>query len=170
MKKIGIFYGSSSGNTQSVAELIASKLNVDKSHVFDVAKASAAQLLDYDLLLFGSSTWGVGDLQDDWEGFIGQLEKANLAGKQAAVFGTGDSSSYSDSFCDAIGAIADTAEKAGATLVGKGVGVSDYSFDDSQAVKDGAFCGLPIDDDNESDKTEERVNRWLEQIKNECGL
>jgi flavodoxin I len=168
MKKTGIFYGSSSGNTQAVAELIASKLNVDKSHVFDVARAHTAQLSDYDLLLFGSSTWGIGDLQGDWEGFIGKL--GNLSGKQVAVFGTGDSSSYSDSFCDAVGLIADAAEKAGATVVGKGVATSDYSFDDSQAVKDGAFCGLPIDADNESDKTEERVTDWVAQIKAECGL
>ncbi len=168
MKKIGIFYGSSSGNTQAVAELIAGKLNVDKSHVIDVAKANAAQLSDYELLLLGSSTWGVGDLQDDWIGFVDQL--GTLSGKQVAVFGTGDSSSYADSFCDAIGLIADAAEKAGAAVVGKGVATSGYSFDDSQAVKDGAFCGLPIDADNESNLTEGRVTNWVAQIKAECGL
>ncbi len=170
MKKIGIFYGSSSGNTQHVAELIAEKLNVAKTEVIDVAKATADRLLNYDLLLLGSSTWGLGDLQDDWEGFIEQLKKANLSGKQVAIFGTGDSSSYPDSFCDAIGIIAEAAEKAGAAIIGKGVPSTDYSFDESMAAKNGTFCGLPIDEDNESNKTEERVTRWVQQIKTERTL
>ena len=170
MNNTGLFYGSSSGNTQAVAETIAKKLSVDKSNVFDIAKATPENLQGYDILIFGSSTWGMGDLQDDWDGFIGTLEKMNLAGKKVAVFGTGDSSSYSDTFCDAVGIIAEVAEKAGATLVGKGIDSSGYSFDDSKALRDGAFCGLPLDEDNESDKTDERINLWIEQLRTECFL
>lgn len=171
MKKVGIFYGSSTGNTQSAAEEIASKLGVDKTNIFDVSNGSVAdQLSAYDVLFLGSSTWGVGDLQDDWDGFISKMEKVNLSGKDVAVFGTGDSSSYSDSFCDAIGIIAKAATKAGAKVVGKGVDASGYTFDDSQALEDGAFCGLPLDEDNESNMTAERINRWVEQVKSESAL
>lgn len=38
MKKIGIFYGSSTGTTQGIAETIASKLGVPASDVIDVSK------------------------------------------------------------------------------------------------------------------------------------
>ncbi|MDR1121031.1 MAG: flavodoxin [Dysgonamonadaceae bacterium] len=170
MKKIGIFYGSSTGNTEQAAELIAQKLEVDSSNVINVDKAKGAQLLDYDILLLGSSTWGVGDLQDDWDGFISNLQKQDLSGKEVGVFGSGDSASYSDSFCDALGIIAEAAEKAGARIVGKGADTADYSFDDSRAAIGGQFIGLPLDFDNEDDKTEERVEQWITRIKADCGL
>lgn len=168
MNRKGLFYGSSSGNTQGAAQAIAQGLDISPSDVFDIANATPESMLNYDVLILGSSTWGMGDLQDDWDGFIGKLEKLNLSGKKVAVFGTGDSSSYSDTFCDAIGIIAETAEKAGAALIGKDIDISGYSFDSSKAVRDGAFCGLPLDDDNESDKTDERISRWVEQLKTEC--
>lgn len=169
MSKVGLFYGSSSGNTKGVAELIAQRMGIDKNDVVDIAKATAEQLMDYDVLVLGSSTWGLGDLQDDWEGFIGKLEKLNLSGKKVAVFGTGDSASYSDTFCDAVGIIAETAEKSGATLIGTGTDTSDYSFSASRAERNSAFCGLPLDEDNESAKTNDRVNQWVERLKAECA-
>lgn len=169
MKTIGIFYGSSTGNTAVVAKQIASKLGVGKEHVFDVSNVAVEQLANYDVLIFGSSTWGLGDLQDDWDGFVGKLSKQNLSGKKVAVFGLGDSSSYSDTFCDAMDALVKGAEKAGATIVGQGVDPSGYTFDDSQSLHDGKFCGLPLDADNEPEETEERINQWIIQVKNECS-
>lgn len=164
MEKKGIFYGSTTGNTETVAKMIAQKLSIGSDDIFEISAATPDLLMGYDLLIFGSSTWGAGDLQDDWEGFIGDLEKMNLSGKKVAVFGTGDSSSYSDTFCDAIGTIAQAAEAAGATLVGNHVDASDYEFDDSTAFNDGFFCGLPIDEDNESGKTIDRIDKWVKQI------
>ena len=138
MKKIGIFYGSSSGNTQTVAETLAQKLNVDKSDIFDVSNTSLSKINEYDVALLGSSTWGIGELQDDWDS--APLSDLSLDGKQIAVFGAGDSSSYADSFCDAIGILAEAAVKAGATLIGNKVETSDYTYDESVAVVDGFFC------------------------------
>lgn len=163
MKKIGIFYGSSTGNTQTVAENIGGKLGVSKTDIFDIANTPVGKMHEYDFILLGSSTWGMGDVQDDWDSIV--LEKADLNGKLVAVFGTGDSSSYPDSFCDAIGTLAQAAQKAGATLVANKVDTADYTFDESTAVVDGYFCGLPIDEDNESDQTEERVEKWVESLK-----
>lgn len=167
MNEKGLFYGSSSGNTQSVAGMIARGLGIEGTDVIDVSKATPEMLRKYDILILGSSTWGLGDLQDDWEDFIGALEKADLSGKKVAVFGTGDSSSYPDSFCDAIGLVAEAAEKAGATLIGTEVDASGYVFDSSKALRDDTFCGLPLDEDNEADKTGERVDRWVEKLKAE---
>ncbi len=167
MKTIGIFYGSSTGNTQDAAKIIAQKLGTE--NVFDVGNVSTDQLAKYDVLIFGSSTWGIGDLQDDWEGFISQVKAQNLSGKIVAVFGCGDSSSYADSFCDAIGIIAKTANAAGAEIIGK-VDTSNYSYDDSQAVENGKFLGLALDIENEDDKTNSRINAWIEQLKREAKL
>lgn len=163
MEKIAIYYGSSTGNTQSIAELLGQKLNV--KDIYDVASAKA-EFDQYDVLLFGSSTWGIGDLQDDWEGFISKIKSADLSGKKIALFGCGDSVSYGDSFCDAIGKIYNDIKDKGCQLIGK-VPTDGYLFDSSEAVVDGNFVGLALDVDNESDKTDARVDAWVEQLKSE---
>ena len=110
----------------------------------------------------GVSTWGTGDLQDDWDAFdFGGLK---LSGKTVAIFGTGDAESYADSFCGAMGKLYDEVVKAGANVVGA-VSVDGYKFDESEAVRGGKFVGLPLDADNESEKTEPRISAWIEQIK-----
>ena len=163
MKTTGIFYGSSGGNTESIAKTIAKKLGVSDNDIYDVYKAKASDLAAYDILLFGSSTWGLGDLQDDWEGFIGEVVKADLTGKKIALFGCGDSSSYPDTFCDAMGKIYQAVEDK-ATVVGF-TDTAGYSFDVSEAVVNNQFVGLALDEDNENDLTEDRVNNWIEIIK-----
>jgi flavodoxin I len=165
MDNTGIFYGSSGGNTKSVARKIAGQLGVGANDIHDVAKAKASDLTTYDTLLFGSSTWGLGDLQDDWEDFIREVAKADLTGKKIALFGCGDSSSYADTFCDAMGKIY-RAVKDSATIIGF-TETAGYSFDNSEAVVDNHFVGLAIDEDNESRLTEERIKKWVAQLKNE---
>ena len=54
----------------------------------------------------------------------------------------------------------------GANIVGA-VSTDGYTFDESEAVKDGKFVGLALDADNESDKTEERISNWVEQIRSD---
>ena len=70
MKKIGIFYGSTTGTTESVAEQIASHLGVGSSEVYNVGNTDAKVAEEYELLILGSSTWGSGELQDDWYDFL----------------------------------------------------------------------------------------------------
>lgn len=167
MNNTGIFYGSSGGNTKSVAKKIANRLGIGANNIHDVANAKAGDLAAYDLLLFGSSTWGLGDLQDDWEDFIGEVAKADLTGKKIALFGCGDSSSYADTFCDAMGKIYRAVEDK-VTVIGF-TETAGYSFDDSEAVVDNRFVGLAIDEDNESRLTEERIDKWVSQLKNESA-
>lgn len=159
----GIFYGSTTGNTESLAKEIASKLGVAVSDVHDVSKASADKAAGYDLLLLGTSTWGLGDLQDDWVDFVGKLKKENLAGKKIALFGCGDSASYPDTFCDGIAIIEEELSGSGCTLVGE-MDASGYSNTSSRAFSGGKVLGLAADDD-EPDKTEGRLTAWLEEIK-----
>lgn len=167
MKKIALFYGSSSGTTEDIAGRIATKLGIDSSDVYNVDSAGVEDTAPYDVLILGSSTWGVGDLQDDWEGFLPKLKKADLSGKSVAIFGTGDSSSYSDSFCDAVGIIYKELQGTGCNFCGA-VSTDGYSYDDSVAVVGDTFVGLPLDEVNEDNETDGRIDRWLEQLKTEC--
>ena len=47
------------------------------------------------------------------------------------------------------------------------VATRSYDHTDSKAVRDGMFCGLLCDEDNEYDKSEGRANDWVEQLKGE---
>lgn len=162
MKKVGIFYGTDGGNTHSVADRIADCLGRDNVEITDVSKASKEQILGFDNLILASATYGAGDLQDDWEGMIGQLSEDDFEGKVIALVGVGDQDSYSDTFCDSIFHLYEKVQKG--KVVGK-TSVEGYDFSDSKAVVDGDFIGLAIDEDNQADLTDERINKWVEEIK-----
>ncbi len=161
MKSTVVIYGSSTGTCQNIAQNIAGKLGMEAIDVTaltnDVVKAN-------DNLILGTSTWGAGDMQDDWYDGIKVLKSAGLQGKMVAIFGCGDSESYSDTFCGGMRELYNAAQKAGATIIGS-VDASDYTYDDSEAVVDGHFVGLALDDVNEEDKTENRIEAWIAAIK-----
>ena len=160
MGKVNVIYGSTTGNTESAAKQIAVALGAKLISVTDLAAAD----FQADLLILGCSTWGLGELQDDWAARFSLLENADLTGKKVAVFGTGDQSGFSDTYCDALGILAEKAVKCGATLVGK-TSSDGYAHTGSRAENDGHFCGLALDDNNEPDKTGARIAAWVEQLK-----
>lgn len=160
---IGIFYGSSTGHTEEIANKIAEKLGVEKSDLHDVSSASADEVERYDFLIFGSSTWGLGDLQDDWYDFLDQLKEKDLSGKKVALFGCGDSSSYPDTFCDAIAIIKEGLGDSNGTFVGE-MELAGYNIDESRAVEGDKTLGL-LCDEYEPDVTDEMLNRWVELLK-----
>jgi flavodoxin I len=163
MDKTAIIFGSTTGMTEDIAKKIASQLNIAIENVYEVAKITPGTISQYNVLLLGSSTWGSGELQDDWYDGIEVLKKSDLNGKKISFFGTGDSYSYSDTFCDALGIIYKELQSSGATFIGQ-VDTSEYSFDDSVSVIDGKFVGLALDETNESDKTDERISRWIKSL------
>ena len=57
----------------------------------------------------------------------------------------------------------DAAKAAGANVIGE-VSTDGYTFDDSDAVVDGKFVGLALDDINEDDKTDGRIDAWIAQL------
>lgn len=164
MKKTVIIYGSSTGTCQNIAEIIATKLGVND--ILDVAKVTASQISAYDNLILGTSTWGAGEMQDDWYDGIKELKNANLNGKTVALFGCGDSQSYSDTFCDGMGEIYRELQSSGCNIIGN-TPTDGYTYDNSTAVADGRFVGLAIDDVNESDLTENRIDAWIAGIKDQ---
>lgn len=163
MKKTIVVYGSTTGMTEDVANRIADKLGAT---VLNVTDLTANIIKENDNLILGSSTWGAGELQDDWFDGVEILKQTGLSDKTVAIFGLGDSESYSDTFCGSMKALYDAAREAGAKIIGN-VSTEGYSFDDSEAVVDGKFVGLALDETNESDKTDNRIEAWTEQIKTE---
>lgn len=154
MKKTGIFYGSSTGYTADVANRIAKALGVEAKDVYDVANTAPSALGGYDVVLLGSSTWGSGDIQDDFADFLDGIEALALPGVKVAVFGCGDET-MGDTFGAAIGKIYDRMKRTGADLTGIFEGYS----------PDKEFNGLIIDEVNHSDLTDTRIKAWTEMLK-----
>lgn len=162
--KTGIFYGSSMGNTEDLANKIAELLDMS-ADVCSVSDVTADKVLEYDTLLFGSSTWGLGELQDDWYDYLDQLKTQNLSGKKVGLFGCGDADSYADTFCDAMAIIYDAIENSGCEFIGA-YEPEGYSSTVCAINRDGKFIGLAIDD-SEGNKTDERVANWVSLIKSQ---
>lgn len=160
---IGIFYGSTTGNTESAAQTIAANLGVADADVHNVGEASADDVQAYDTLLLGSSTWGCGDLQDDWFDFLDTLTDLDLSGKKVALFGWGDSSSYPDTYCGALAQIYDALQQTGAEFIGS-VDAEGYSVTDSDSCRDGRFVGLALDEADSSDVNDARIQAWCEAL------
>jgi len=155
-----VIYGSSTGTCEAIAEKIASKLGCE---ALNVQELTADIVNDNQNLILGTSTWGAGELQDDWYDGMSTLKSCDLSGKTIALFGCGDSESYGDTFVGGIGELYNGIKQSGARFIGS-VDTDDYTFDDSEAVIDGKFIGLPLDDINEDDKTDARIDAWIAAI------
>ena len=164
MGTIGIFFGSSTGNTESAAEAIAQAFGAGAATVTNIAATSADEILGFDNIIFGVSTWGAGDLQDDFEDFMGTLEEMDFSGKKVAVFGLGDQESYPDTFVDGMGIIARAVKAGGGTIVGA-TSTEGITFDSSEAVEGDRFVGLALDEDNQSELSADRIAAWVASLK-----
>lgn len=160
MKTTIVVYGSSTGTCEAIAEKIAQKLGCEAINVQDM---TADVVNSHENLVLGTSTWGAGELQDDWYDGLKVLQGADLTGKTVALFGCGDCESYGDTFVGGIGELYNAIKSSGARFVGA-VSTDGYTFDDSEAVVDGRFVGLPLDDVNEDDKTDGRIEAWVAEI------
>ena len=125
-----------------------------------MAAASVEDVKKYDLLLLGSSTWGSGELQDDWPGFLDKLGKEDLSGRRVALFGCGDAGIYSDTFCDAMAEIRDGLASTGCTFVG-GFDAEEYPGCGSRLCQDGEAIGWAVDDSASDARTRCGWSWWI---------
>ena len=168
MAKIGLFYGTQTGNTEAIADSIKEEFGTDLD-LHDVADVEIEQLSEYECLIIGCPTWNIGEMQSDWEGLYEDLDEVDFSGKKVAYFGAGDQVGYSENFQDAMGILQEKISSLGGETIGY-TSTEGYDFDESKAVADGKFVGLAIDEDNQSDLTEGRIKSWVAQIKTEFGL
>lgn len=174
MSKIGLFFGPLKGSVHRVAEKVKAAIGEEQIELISVNDASATDLEKYDKIIFGISTvgketWDSNYSNTDWSKFFPNISKVDYSGKTVAIFGLGDHITYSGYFVNAMGVLAKELMKKGATIVGQ-VDPSGYEFDESEAVIDGKFIGLPIDEDFEPELTDERVANWVKTIKPAFGL
>ena len=169
---VGIYFATTTGKTEDVAERLHGLLNgaespKDMSDVDDFSEMSA-----HDGIICGIPTWNTGADSERsgtaWDEILDEIGGLNLSGKKVAIFGLGDSSTYTDNYCDAMEELHRHFQKAGATMVGY-VATGEYTFDESKSVLGNSFCGLPLDEDSESDMTDSRLVKWADQLKQEIS-
>ena len=172
MANIGIFFGSDTGKTRKIAKMIQQKLGDVAAAPVNINRTTLEAFLAYPVLVLGTPTLGDGQLpglnagceSESWGEFIDQLAGASLSGKIVALFGLGDQQGYPDNFVSGLRTLYDAVISGGAQVVGAWPNEG-YDFSASSALEAGEFVGLVLDQDNQYDLTEERVEAWLEQIK-----
>lgn len=167
--KLGLFYGSTTGTTESAAEGIRFLLKDVLSVYKNINAASPEDLASCDALILGVPTWDVGEMQSDWWAFFPKLETIDFHGKKVAIFGLGDQYGYPATFLDAMGDLWKKIEERGGKLVGQWP-VEGYDFSSPKPVLNGKFIGLALDPVNQGEMTDERTRKWVDQLKAELHL
>ncbi len=171
--KIGLFFGSSTGAGERVAALIKQIVEQEGVAEVDVQVVTAESVKvmeNYDNLIWGCSTWNIGELQDDWALKYPELDSLNLKGKKLACYGPGDQYGYSNSFIDSVGILMEKAVERGAEPVGWWPVDDSFEFEYSRGVVENVFMGLAIDEDNQPEKTLQRTVNWTYWVLEEFGL
>jgi flavodoxin I len=170
MAKIGLFFGTQTGKTEDAADRIVSEFGGDLVALHEIGSCDPSDFEPYQYLIIGCPTWNIGELQSDWEGFYeSDLESVKFAGKKVAYFGTGDQIGYSDNFQDAMGILEEKIASLGGMTVGYWPNQG-YDFDESKALKGDRFVGLALDEDNQSDLSDDRIKTWVAQLRQEFAL
>ena len=168
--KTVILYWPKGGNTENTAKIIKKTFG-DEADLFDIKTFNTDDISKYDLIITGASTIGAENWEDasndnEWNRFGMEAREKDFTGKYVAFFGLGDQVLYPNHFVDVLGVFQEEFSKTGAKIIGKWP-VGGYRFTDSDGVEGDKFYGLAIDEDNESDLTEERVKKWVAQLKEE---
>ena len=175
MSKTALFYGPKGGNVNRVAKQLGEIIGLDKVDMHSVLDSKAEDVNSYDKIIFlasaiGLEQWDMKDVKDDWDKFFPELEKLSFENKTVAIVGLGDHIKYPLHFVTSIAALGEKLIERGATLKGA-VDVVDYTYDETEALNsDGKFHGLPIDEDNEEEKTTERLTKWVNDLKADFGF
>ncbi|MEP1448716.1 MAG: flavodoxin FldB [Paraglaciecola sp.] len=173
--KIGLFYGSTTCYTEMAAEKIQAQLHHLASdscvELFNIKDTELSKTEQFEVLIFGISTWDFGELQEDWEATWQDIKGLNLAGKTVAIFGLGDQLGYAEWFQDAVGMLHDELLVLDCDVIGYWPNQG-YEFIASKALtEDNAFfVGLCLDDENQYELTDERINNWCNQLITEIKL
>lgn len=123
---VAIIYTTISGNTEEVAKIIANEIeqNGGKCDLLLAGHVSVC-LKDYDIVLFGSYTWGDGKLPAAMRKQLKSLLVENKPTfNRAATFGTGDTQYYF--YCRAVDEMRFHLSKHGIEIVGDGLKIEQF--------------------------------------------
>lgn len=162
MKKIGIFYGTTSGKTGAIVEEIEFNLKKVDHEIFNV-KNGISDINNFENLILVSPTYGVGELQIDWENSLDEFKKIDFKNKTVALVGLGDQFKFGESFIGAIKILYDIVTENGGKTIGF-TSLDGYLFKESHAIVNNMFVGLALDESQQDDLTPDRIYDWIKAI------
>ena len=86
-----------------------------------------------------------------------------------ALFGLGDQVLYPDHFVDDMGILKEEADKVHSNVIGRWP-TTGYEFTNSDGAEDDMFYGLALDEDNQSELTDELIKQWTDLLKDALGM
>ena len=168
MKKILLIYAPQKGNVEKTANKIFVKFDSHEMDMFPIKDIPIEKIKEYENIIIGCSTVGSETWQNSknssWNTILHQVEEMKLEKTKVAIFGLGDQIQYPTHFVDDMKLIYDAFTKAKATIIGE-VAKDTYHFEESKAIVGGKFIGLPIDEDQQPELTEKRINIWISDLK-----
>tara|TARA_B100002019_G_scaffold278996_1_gene280422 strand:- start:68 stop:586 length:519 start_codon:yes stop_codon:yes gene_type:complete len=171
--RVKLIYGSDTGNTENIIDnnlLSIFEPDFDIKSI-GVHAVSSEDWKSHDFYILGIPTWYDGELQSDWEDYFEEFKTIDFTGKTVAVFGLGDQIGYDEWFCDGVGILAEVVEKNGGKIIGLTKKDDSFDFESSKALKDeNTFWGLCLDEDNQDELTQERLENWYKQLKLELNV
>jgi len=175
MEKIGLFFGPVGGNCNNVATKLAEQIGNSKVDLIPIKDAKYSDVEKYDKIIFGISSigkdaWDNEDTETDWDRFLPEFNKIDFSGKTIAAFGLGNQITYPSHFVESLGFLALELATKGIKLIGE-FPTKGFEYQESHAINEnGNFYGLVVDEDNEKEKTDDRIKAWLPIIKDAFNL
>lgn len=164
---IALVYGTDTNNTEEVGTKIIKQWEElgEQVDLFNIKDIEPSTLESYAMLILGIPTWDFGGIQSDWEELENTLGELNLAGKAVAIYGLGDQFGYGDYFVDAMGWLYEKLLPTGASFIGEWP-TDGYEFEASRACVHNKehFIGLAIDEDQQFELTDQRIEQWVIQL------
>ena len=169
-KRCALIYGSCTGKTEDVSEILAEAFLPElELVVVDIASLEPQDLNQFEFVVCGIPTWDVGELEYGWQDVYDNLDGVDLSGLTIAMVGLGDQFNYSETYQDAMGILYEKLVECGASGKIGFTSTEGHEFEGSRALIDQQFCGLALDEDNQDELSEGRINRWVAQVKLELN-
>jgi len=164
---IALIYGTDTNNTEEVGHKIAKQWEElgETVEIFNIKDIEPSLLEQYSMVILGIPTWDFGGIQSDWEDIGDSLSELSLENTIIALYGLGDQFGYGDYFVDAVGWLYEKLLPTKATFIGQW-STEGYDFEASRAcITDKShFIGLAIDEDQQFELTDQRIEQWVIQL------
>lgn len=162
--KVGLFFGSDTGNTEVITNDFVETWEATELEVIAGIDMKVEDYARFDFIIIGLSTWYDGDLQSDFEDFFPQFQTIDFTDKIVAMYGLGDQLGYDEYFVDGLGILGEVILNNGGKIIGMWP-TEGYDYTKSKAeFTPELFYGLALDEDNEMEKTAERLEAWIPQV------
>jgi flavodoxin I len=175
MSKTAVFYSPVGGNVNNVANKLGEMIGNDKVDIIPVKEVESEDLDKYQQIILVGSTVGTDHwkneiIVDEWPEFFRKSKETGYENKKVAIVGLGNCVLYPEHFADGMAVLYEEIKKQNGEVLGK-VNTEGYDFTDSESLdEDGYFCGLALDEDNEAELTEERLEKWISLLKPDFGF